>query len=138
MPKRKDIKKVLVIGSGPIIIGQAAEFDYAAEEHPSEEDVSEVDPFEGTFDKIKSEEPSEVPVEEPEVPAEEPAEEPVEEPEVKSEESAETEEEIPEEEKELVAEIEKTPADESPKDMINGKLVDAKDPTESEVELEDS
>ncbi len=29
MPKRKDVKKVLVIGSGPIIIGQAAEFDYA-------------------------------------------------------------------------------------------------------------
>ncbi len=29
MPKRTDIKKVLVIGSGPIIIGQAAEFDYA-------------------------------------------------------------------------------------------------------------
>ena len=29
MPKNKDIKKVLVIGSGPIIIGQAAEFDYA-------------------------------------------------------------------------------------------------------------
>jgi len=29
MPRRKDIKKVLVIGSGPIIIGQAAEFDYA-------------------------------------------------------------------------------------------------------------
>ena len=29
MPKLKDIKKVLVIGSGPIIIGQAAEFDYA-------------------------------------------------------------------------------------------------------------
>ena len=29
MPKMKDIKKVLVIGSGPIIIGQAAEFDYA-------------------------------------------------------------------------------------------------------------
>ena len=29
MPKRSDIKKVLVIGSGPIIIGQAAEFDYA-------------------------------------------------------------------------------------------------------------
>ncbi len=29
MPKRKDIKKVLVIGSGPIVIGQAAEFDYA-------------------------------------------------------------------------------------------------------------
>jgi len=29
VPKRPDIKKVLVIGSGPIIIGQAAEFDYA-------------------------------------------------------------------------------------------------------------
>ena len=29
MPLRSDIKKVLVIGSGPIIIGQAAEFDYA-------------------------------------------------------------------------------------------------------------
>lgn len=29
MPKIKDIKKVLVIGSGPIVIGQAAEFDYA-------------------------------------------------------------------------------------------------------------
>ena len=29
MPRNKDIKKVLVIGSGPIVIGQAAEFDYA-------------------------------------------------------------------------------------------------------------
>ncbi len=29
MPKRSDLKKVLVIGSGPIVIGQAAEFDYA-------------------------------------------------------------------------------------------------------------
>jgi carbamoyl-phosphate synthase large subunit len=29
MPKRSDVKKVLVIGSGPIVIGQAAEFDYA-------------------------------------------------------------------------------------------------------------
>mgnify|MGYP000316812022 CR=1 FL=1 len=29
MPQNKDIKKVLVIGSGPIVIGQAAEFDYA-------------------------------------------------------------------------------------------------------------
>ena len=29
MPKRKDIKKILIIGSGPIVIGQAAEFDYA-------------------------------------------------------------------------------------------------------------
>jgi len=29
LPKREDIKKILVIGSGPIIIGQAAEFDYS-------------------------------------------------------------------------------------------------------------
>ena len=29
MPKRTDIETILVIGSGPIIIGQAAEFDYA-------------------------------------------------------------------------------------------------------------
>ena len=28
MAKRTDIKKVLIIGSGPIVIGQAAEFDY--------------------------------------------------------------------------------------------------------------
>ena len=27
MPKRTDLKKILVIGSGPIVIGQAAEFD---------------------------------------------------------------------------------------------------------------
>ena len=29
MPKRTDLKRVLVIGSGPIVIGQACEFDYA-------------------------------------------------------------------------------------------------------------
>lgn len=29
MPKDKSIKRVMVIGSGPIVIGQAAEFDYA-------------------------------------------------------------------------------------------------------------
>ena len=29
MPKNPNVKKVLVIGSGPIVIGQAAEFDYA-------------------------------------------------------------------------------------------------------------
>ena len=32
MPLRKDIQKVMVIGSGPIIIGQAAEFDYAGKQ----------------------------------------------------------------------------------------------------------
>ena len=29
MPKRTDLKKIMIIGSGPIVIGQAAEFDYA-------------------------------------------------------------------------------------------------------------
>ena len=29
MPKRDDIKTILLIGSGPIIIGQACEFDYS-------------------------------------------------------------------------------------------------------------
>ena len=29
MSKRKDIKKILVVGAGPIIIGQACEFDYS-------------------------------------------------------------------------------------------------------------
>ena len=29
MPKRDDIKKIMIIGSGPIVIGQACEFDYS-------------------------------------------------------------------------------------------------------------
>jgi carbamoyl-phosphate synthase large subunit len=29
MPKRTDIRKILIIGSGPIVIGQACEFDYS-------------------------------------------------------------------------------------------------------------
>ena len=29
MPKRKDLKKIMIIGSGPIVIGQACEFDYS-------------------------------------------------------------------------------------------------------------
>ena len=29
MPKRTDINKILIIGSGPIVIGQACEFDYS-------------------------------------------------------------------------------------------------------------
>jgi len=29
MPKRADIHKILIIGSGPIVIGQACEFDYS-------------------------------------------------------------------------------------------------------------
>ena len=29
MPKRSDLKRILVIGSGPIVIGQACEFDYS-------------------------------------------------------------------------------------------------------------
>ena len=34
MPKKDYLKKVMVIGSGPIIIGQAAEFDYAGSGMP--------------------------------------------------------------------------------------------------------
>ena len=30
MAKREDIRKILIIGSGPIIIGQACEFDYSS------------------------------------------------------------------------------------------------------------
>ena len=33
MPKRDDIQTILVVGSGPIIIGQAAGFDYAVRKH---------------------------------------------------------------------------------------------------------
>ena len=29
MPKRTDLKKILILGSGPIVIGQACEFDYS-------------------------------------------------------------------------------------------------------------
>ena len=29
MPKRNDIKKILIVGAGPIVIGQACEFDYS-------------------------------------------------------------------------------------------------------------
>jgi carbamoyl-phosphate synthase large subunit len=29
MPKRTDLKKIMLIGSGPIVIGQACEFDYS-------------------------------------------------------------------------------------------------------------
>ena len=35
MPKRTDIQKIMVIGSGPIIIGQAVEFDYMLEPRPA-------------------------------------------------------------------------------------------------------
>jgi carbamoyl-phosphate synthase large subunit len=29
MPKRTDLKKIMIVGSGPIVIGQACEFDYS-------------------------------------------------------------------------------------------------------------
>ena len=29
MPKRADLRKILIVGSGPIVIGQACEFDYS-------------------------------------------------------------------------------------------------------------
>ena len=34
MPKRTDIKSILILGAGPIVIGQACEFDYSGA-HPS-------------------------------------------------------------------------------------------------------
>ena len=34
MPKREDIQTILVIGSGPIVIGQACEFDYSGARRP--------------------------------------------------------------------------------------------------------
>ncbi|EQH45255.1 putative carbamoyl phosphate synthase large subunit [Clostridioides difficile DA00245] len=37
MPKLDSIKKTLVLGSGPIIIGQAAEFDYSGTQLPLKE-----------------------------------------------------------------------------------------------------
>ena len=52
MPRNQDIKKVLVIGSGPIVIGQAAEFDYAGTQacrSLKEEGIEEI-PADGTFD----------------------------------------------------------------------------------------
>src|SRR3989449_6365014 len=37
LPRRTDLRKILLIGSGPIVIGQACEFDYSrSEEHTSE------------------------------------------------------------------------------------------------------
>ena len=44
MPKNPEIKKVLMLGSGPIVIGQAAEFDYAGTQacRSLKEDVVEV------------------------------------------------------------------------------------------------
>ena len=32
MPKREDIKKILIIGAGPIVIGQACELDYSGDQ----------------------------------------------------------------------------------------------------------
>ncbi len=33
MPKRTDIKSILILGAGPIVIGQACEFDHLARKH---------------------------------------------------------------------------------------------------------
>ena len=49
MPLNKNIKKTLVIGSGPIIIGQGAEFDYAGTQAckvPKEEGIEVDNAFE--------------------------------------------------------------------------------------------
>jgi heterodisulfide reductase subunit A-like polyferredoxin len=49
--KRNDIKTILVIGSGPIIIGQAAEFDYAGTQACL---VFKRRRLQGNFDQFKS------------------------------------------------------------------------------------
>ena len=53
MAKRTDVKKVLIIGSGPIVIGQAAEFDYAGTQAclALKEEGYEVSIPESTFEK---------------------------------------------------------------------------------------
>jgi hypothetical protein len=40
MPKRTDLHKIMIIGSGPIVIGQACEFDYSG--RGSKDDVDKV------------------------------------------------------------------------------------------------
>src|SRR3546814_10496421 len=42
MPKRTDIQSILIIGAGPIVIGQACEFDYSGAQASSEEHTSEL------------------------------------------------------------------------------------------------
>ena len=42
MPKRSDLKTILIIGAGPIIIGQACEFDYSGH-HGANHPVKELD-----------------------------------------------------------------------------------------------
>lgn len=99
---------------------EPAEFDYEVD--ATKEADTDVDPFEDDLFSEDEEDDSEESVE----PSEE-----------STKDSEEDDEDVPEESKELVAEVEKISADETPKDMIGGKLVDAKDPTESEVEVED-
>ncbi len=104
---------------------EPAEFDYEIDS--TKEVDADVDPFE---DDLFSEDEEEDGSEESVEPSEESAKD-------NDDEESEDDDYVPDESKELVAEIEKTSADETPKDMIGGKLVDAKDPTESEVEVED-
>lgn len=102
---------------------EPAEFDYEID--ATKEVDTDVDPFENdVFSEDEEDEGSEKPVEPSDT-------------EESTKDSEEDDEYVPEDSKELVAEVEKTSADETPKDMIDGKLVDAKDPTESEVEVEE-
>lgn len=102
---------------------EPAEFDYEINA-TKEIDGKDVDPFEDDLFSEDEEDGSEEPVESSEESAKD-----------SDDEESEDDDYVPDESKELVAEIEKTSADETPKDMIDGKLVDAKDPTESEVEV---
>ena len=51
MPKRNDIKKILVVGAGPIIIGQACEFDYSGTQACK---ALKDDGYESNLNKFKS------------------------------------------------------------------------------------
>lgn len=115
-----------------------AEFEYDFDEDDIQDDTS-VDP-DDAFSEVEFKGPR---TEDEIADSEDSAEDAASEPSEKSTEDSvkddivEPQDVVPAAEKALLDTIAETPADESPKDMINGKLVDAKDPTESEVEVEE-
>ena len=115
-----------------------AEFEYDFDEDDIQDDV-QVDP-DDAFSEVEFKGPR---TEDEIADSEDSAEDAVAEPSEKSTEDSveddvvEPQDVVPAAEKALLDTIAETPADESPKDMIDGKLVDAKDPTEGEVEVEE-
>lgn len=115
-----------------------AEFEYDFDEDDIQDDTT-VDP-DDAFSEVEFKGPR---TEDEITDSEDSAEDAVTEPSEKSTEDSveddvvEPQDVVPAAEKALLDTIAETPADESPKDMIDGKLVDAKDPTEGEVEVEE-